>query len=109
MRQISLYLLRQLAVTMGIVTLVMAGVIWLFVSVRAVETIVNRGLSVSVFVELTALQMPNFITQIIPIALFIAVLFVYNRLTTDREILVLRAAGLSPLALARPMLILAGA
>jgi lipopolysaccharide export system permease protein len=109
MRQISRYLLRQLLVTTAIVTLVMTGVIWLFVSVRAVETIVNRGLSVSTFVELTALQMPNFISQIIPIALFIAVLFVYNRLTTDREILVLRAAGLSPLALARPMLVLAGA
>ena len=108
MNQLSRYLLRQLFVTMAIVTMVMTGVIWLFVSVRAVESIVNRGFSVGTFVELTALQMPNFITQIIPIALFISVLFVYNRLTTDREILVMRAAGLSPLGLARPMLVLAG-
>lgn len=88
------------------ITLVMTGVIWLFVSVRAVESIINRGLSLKLFLTLTVLQLPNFLIQIIPIALFIAVLFVYGRLNSDREIVVLRAAGMSPLAFARPVLAL---
>jgi lipopolysaccharide export system permease protein len=104
MGQVSRYLTRQLLVAMTIVTVVMTGIIWLFISVRAVESIINRGLSLKLFIMLTWLQLPNFIVQIIPIALFIAVLFIYNRLNADREILVMRAAGLSPLALARPII-----
>jgi lipopolysaccharide export system permease protein len=104
MGQVSRYLTRQLLVTAAIVTVVMTGIIWLFISVRAIESIINRGLSLKLFIMLTWLQLPNFVVQIIPIALFIAVLFVYNRLTADREILVMRAAGLSPLALARPII-----
>ena len=106
MGQVSRYLTRQVVAAMVIVTIVMTGVIWLFVSVRAVESIINRGLSLKLFLSITWLQLPNFIVQIIPIGLFIAVLFVYNRLSSDREILVMRAAGLSPLALAKPIMIL---
>jgi lipopolysaccharide export system permease protein len=106
MKQYQTYLLRQLLTAMGIVTLVMTGIIWLFVSVRAVESIVNRGLSFSLFLSLTGLQLPNFLILIIPIAIFISGVFVYNRLNSDREILVLRAAGVSPMALAQPMIVL---
>ena len=52
-----------------LITFVMTGVIWLFVAVRAVESIVNRGLSVKLFLLLTSLQIPNFLTQILPISL----------------------------------------
>jgi lipopolysaccharide export system permease protein len=109
MKQYQIYLLRQLLTAMAIVTLVMTGIIWLFVSVRAVESIVNRGLSLQLFLTLTGLQLPNFLVLIIPIALFISGIFVYNRLNSDREILVLRAAGVSPMALAQPMIILGSA
>jgi len=99
--------MRQLIVATALVGFVMTGVIWLFVSVRAVESIVNRGLSLKLFVSLTMLQIPNFLVHIIPFSLFIATLFVYSRLNSDRELVVMRAAGLSPMALARPALILA--
>ncbi len=106
MKQYQLYLLRQLMTAMAIITMVMTGIIWLFISVRAVESIVNRGLSFSLFLSLTGMQLPNFLVQIVPIALFIAGVFVYNRLSSDREVLVLRAAGVSPLALAQPIIVL---
>lgn len=83
----------------------MTGVIWLFISVRAIESIINRGLSAKLFIYITALQIPNFLVHVIPIAVFIATLFVYSRLNSDRELVVLRAAGMSPLALAKPALL----
>ena len=104
MNQTTRYISKQLLLSTLLITFVMTGVIWLFVAVRAVEAIVNRGLSVKLFLLLTSLQLPNFLTQILPIALFIAVLFVYSRLNSDREIVVMRAAGLSPLALAKPVI-----
>ncbi len=106
MNQTTRYISRQLIMSSLLITFVMTGVIWLFVAVRAVESIVNRGLSVKLFLLLTSLQLPNFLTQILPISLFIAVLFVYTRLNSDREIVVMRAAGQSPMALAKPVIVL---
>ncbi len=107
MNRINKYLIRQLVTSSLLVGFVMTGVIWLFVSVRAVESIVNRGLSVKLFMYLTMLQVPNFLVHIIPFSIFIATIFVYSRLNSDRELVVLRAAGLSPYSLAKPALLVA--
>ncbi|MAI11610.1 MAG: LPS export ABC transporter permease LptF [Rhodospirillaceae bacterium TMED167] len=106
MSQTTRYISRQLIMSSLLITFVMTGVIWLFVGVRAVESIVNQGLSVKLFLLITSLQLPNFLTHILPISLFIAVLFVYTRLNSDREIVVMRAAGQSPMALAKPVIFL---
>jgi lipopolysaccharide export system permease protein len=45
---------------------------------------------------------------VLPIGAFIAVLFVFNRLITESELVVMRAAGLSPMSIAKPVLELAG-
>ena len=85
----------------------LTGVIWLTQSLRFVDLIINKGLSASYFAQLTLLVLPGVLTIILPIALFAAVLYVYNSLDGDSEIVVMRASGLSNLALARPALILA--
>ncbi len=40
----------------------------------------------------------------LPIGTFIAVLFVFNKLITESELVVMRSAGLSPFGLAKPVL-----
>jgi lipopolysaccharide export system permease protein len=47
--------------------------------------------------------------MLLPIGLFAAMLFTYNRLMADSELIVLRAAGLGPAQLARPAFLLTGA
>jgi lipopolysaccharide export system permease protein len=104
--QIDRYLLRQLGLAVVAVTSGLVALIWLTQSLRFVELVVNRGLSFRVFFELTGLLIPSFVAVILPITTFVVVQFVYQRLAGDREITVMRAAGLSPLALARPALVL---
>jgi lipopolysaccharide export system permease protein len=106
--RIDRYLLRQLLVGLLAVTLGLAALIWLTQSLRFVELVVNRGLSLRVFIQLTSLLLPNLIAVILPITCFVVVHFVYHRLASDRELTVMRAAGLSPAALARPALVVAG-
>ena len=101
------YVFKQLLVGMMLVTMGLTCVIWLTQSLRFVEMIVNRGLTSGVFVYLTMLLLPNFLTIVMPIALFIVTVFIYSKMITDREIVVMRAAGLSQIALAKPGLILA--
>ena len=106
--QVDRYVLRQLLVALVAATGALVALIWLTQSIRFVELVVNHGLSLRVFLELTGLLIPNFVAVILPITTFIVVLFVYQRLAGDRELTVMRAAGLSPLTLARPALALAG-
>src|SRR5436309_5964275 len=102
------YILRQcLSVTL-FVTAALSAAVWLAQSLRLVDLIVNRGLSAEVFLYLALLILPRFFDIVLPIGAFIAVLFIFNRLTAESELVVMRSAGLSPLALARPVMILAG-
>jgi lipopolysaccharide export system permease protein len=101
------YMFRQLLVALIAVTGGLTALVWLIQSLRFVELVVNHGLSLVVFVELTGLLIPSFVAVILPITTFVVVQFVYQRLSGDREITVMRAAGLSPFELARPALAVA--
>jgi lipopolysaccharide export system permease protein len=101
------YMFRQLAVALIAVTGGLTALIWLTQSLRFVELVINHGLSLGVFMELTGLLIPSFIAVILPITCFVVVQFVYQRLSGDRELTVMRAAGLSPFALSRPALAVA--
>ncbi len=101
------YIYRQLMTALLAATSALVALIWLTQSLRFVELVVNRGLSLWVFLQLTGLLIPNFIAVILPITTFVVVQFVYGRLAGDRELTVMRAAGMSPIALARPALALA--
>ena len=105
--QLDRYILRQLLVALVAVTGGLVALIWLTQSLRFIELVVNRGLSIAVFFELTGLLVPNFVAVILPITTFVVVQFIYQRLAGDRELTVMRAAGLSPWALSRPALALA--
>ena len=101
------YVLRQLFVGMILVTIGLTCIIWLSQSLRFVEMIVNQGVTAGTFIYLTMLMLPNFLTIILPIALFCVTLFIYAKLSSDHEMVVMRAAGLSQISLAKPAIILA--
>ena len=102
--QLDRYVLRQLLTALVAVTTALVALIWLTQSLRFVELVVNRGLSLRVFLQLTGLLIPSFVAVILPITTFVVVQFVYQRLSGDRELTVMRSAGLSQWALARPAL-----
>jgi lipopolysaccharide export system permease protein len=104
--RIDRYIFTQLGLALILVTVGLVALIWLTQSLRFIQIIVNRGLSPVVFIKLTLLLVPSFVATILPITCFIVVVFVYGRLSGDRELTVMRAAGMSDVALARPALCL---
>src|SRR5579862_5019841 len=108
MTSLDRYILRQCLSMMIFVTVALSAAVWLAQSLRLVDLIVNRGLSIEIFLFLALLILPRFIDIVLPIGAFIAVLFVFNRLTAESELVVMRAAGLGPIALARPVFALGG-
>ncbi|MCI0754677.1 LPS export ABC transporter permease LptF [Teichococcus vastitatis] len=107
MTRLDRYLFRQLGVALLAVTIGLAALVWLTQSLRFIELVLDRGLSLAVFIELTGLLLPSFFAVILPITTFVVLLFTYVRLTADRELVVMRAAGLSDWRLARPALAVA--
>src|SRR5438477_11825932 len=108
MKRLDRYILRQCFGVMIFVSAALSAAVWLAQSLRLIDLIVNRGLSIELFLYLALLILPRFLDIVLPIGAFIAVLFVFNRLTSESELVVMRAAGLGPLALARPVFMLAG-
>jgi lipopolysaccharide export system permease protein len=105
MHRLSTYVLRQMAVAAAMTTAGLTLAIWLSQSLRLLDVIVNRGLSLGLALEFLLLLLPGLIALLLPIAVFIAVMFVYHRLNADSEIVVMRTAGISDLGLARPAVV----
>lgn len=105
MNGITRYILRQALAIMLFVAVSFTAAVWLVQSLRLIDLIVNRGLSLGLFLYLAILILPRFIDVVLPIAVFIAILFTYNRLMSESELIVMRATGMSQAALARPALI----
>ena len=108
MDAISRYILRQIFLAATFVAVCLTCAIWLTQSLRFVDLIVNRGLTLATFVYLVMLLLPSFLVIVLPVASFSSVLFTYNKLHNDSELVVLRASGVGPLAMAQPALIMAG-
>jgi lipopolysaccharide export system permease protein len=89
------------------ITLALTMAVWLSQSLRFMDYIVNRGLAISDFLALMSLMLPRFFGVVLPIATFVAILFVYNKLANESELAVMRAAGLSQWQIAKPGVILA--
>ncbi|WP_431281725.1 LPS export ABC transporter permease LptF [Humitalea sp. 24SJ18S-53] len=102
MSRVDLYIFRQLGISLVAVTLGLAALVWLTQSLRFIELVLDRGLSMLVFIQLTSLLLPNFFSVILPITTFVVALFTYVRLASDRELVVMRGTGMSDWRLARP-------
>ena len=102
MPKLQRYILRQLAGPFVFFLLALTGVIWLSQSLRFVDMIVNKGLSAGYFLYLSSMVLPSVLSIILPIAVFAAVLYTFQRLHADSEIIVMRSAGLSNWSIARP-------
>lgn len=105
MKHITRYMLKQVLGVAVFVTVVLCFAIWLTQSLRLIDLIVNRGLPLSLFLYMATLLLPRFLTIVLPIAVFCAAVFTYNRLSSDSELVVLRAAGMSQMSIARAGLI----
>lgn len=105
MRHYVVYMSKNLAGAALVVAFSLTSIVWLTQALRFVDFIVNRGVSAFTFVKLTALLAPSLLFVVLPFSLFVAVLFIYHRLMSDSELVVLQSAGLSRFQLARPALL----
>jgi lipopolysaccharide export system permease protein len=79
-------------------------VIWITQALRGIDLMTSQGQTILTFLGVTSLVIPALVLIISPIALMIAISHTLNKLATDSEIIVMNAAGFSPLRLFRPFI-----
>jgi lipopolysaccharide export system permease protein len=89
----------------GFFSLILVLIYWVNRAVILFDQLIADGQSAGVFVEFTALSLPNVIRLVLPMSAFAAAVYVTNRLTSESELTVMRATGFSPWRLARPALV----
>jgi lipopolysaccharide export system permease protein len=79
-------------------------VMWFTQAIREFDLITSQRQTVFVFVGITGLLIPLLVMMIAPISLVLAAAHVLNKLSSDSEIIVMNAAGVSPWRLVRPFI-----
>lgn len=84
------------------------GITFLFVVdflVKILDNVLSKGLPTSTVIEIFVLNLAWMLSLSIPMAVLVASLMAFGRLSGDQEITACKAAGISPLSLMRPVLI----
>jgi lipopolysaccharide export system permease protein len=106
MNRAQAYIFRQVAVSTLFIVITLTAVIWLTQAMRFIRFILNKGLSLDTFFYITSLLLPSFLLITLPVSLFFAALFTLNKMTNDRELVVLRSSGMSHWQAAQPVILL---
>jgi lipopolysaccharide export system permease protein len=104
MGSIGRYMFRT---TIGafVITLVsLTVVMWFTQAIREFDLITSQRQTMFVFIGITGLLIPLLVMMIAPIALVLATAHIINKLSSDSEIIVMNAAGVSPWPLVRPFI-----
>ena len=104
---ISWYIFRQTLSNVIISTFVFVGIIWLSQSFKTIKLIINKGAGLLEFFILSAYSLPSWLLIAIPFGTFAGCMISYLKLQNDKEILVMKSAGMNPLRLSKPALFIA--
>lgn len=101
---IDKYIIKQILFGLLIVSSILLGIAWFSQIIRLLSYLVNNNIGFWTFIRMTTLLLPDLLVIILPIALFAVVLFVYNRLVSDKELVIMQAVGMSVKELSKPAL-----
>jgi lipopolysaccharide export system permease protein len=85
---------------------VFVSILLMFQALRLTEFILVFGVKVSTVLEMMGYLSMSFLPILFPMSLIFTVILIYGRLSSDSEIVALRAAGLSMVSIGAPALIL---
>lgn len=108
-RTIARYLLAEIAGPFAITLVIATFVLLMQQLVRLTELLVNKRVPFGEVALLVAYILPRFLAYTIPIAILIAALVAFGRLSGDSEIVAFKASGVSMGALLAPALLPAAA
>lgn len=94
-RIINTYILKQILSTFFISLMVLVFVFFITKLLKLTEMVINKGIPLSSTLKLVVFTMPYLFVFILPMATLLSVLITYSKLSSDNEIVALKASGIS--------------
>ena len=107
-RRLDRYILTEILGPLALGFLVYTFILLIRFLFQSAEMIIRRGLPSSIVGELLLLTLPNIVVLTLPMSLLFGTLIAVGRLSSDSELIAMRACGISLLTLYRPILLLSG-
>ena len=105
MNLVDKYIFKQLSNNSFLILVLIISVFCLGKSVQLIELMVSRGLPAYVFFKLILNSLPQIIPTLLPVITGLSVFFVYTRMQTDRELIILQSSGHSNVELIKPVVL----
>jgi LPS export ABC transporter permease LptF len=99
------YIFRELVIPFLFGLSVFTFVLLIARLLRLIELVVNRGVPASNIVKIFAYIMPAFLEVTVPMAMLLAIIVAFGRLSADSELTAFRSSGLSLYQLMTPVVI----
>jgi lipopolysaccharide export system permease protein len=107
-RTINRYILREISMPFALGLAVFTLILLIARILKLVEMVVNRGVPAIDVLKLFSYILPGFLEVTVPMALLLAVLVAFGRLSSDSEITALKTSGVSLYQLLLPVALFAG-
>jgi len=107
-KRLDRYILTEILGPLALGFLVYTFILLIRFLFQSAEMIIRRGLPVAIVGKLLLLTLPNIVVLTLPMALLFGTLIAVGRLSSDSELIAMRACGVSLLTLYRPILLLSG-
>ena len=101
------YIFKHTIKNVCVSAIVFLSVIWLTQSFKTIKLIINKGASLLDFFVLSAYSLPSWLLIAIPFGTFAGSMISYLKFENDKEIVVMKTAGLSPLKISNPAILVA--
>lgn len=105
MRTLSRYILGQQIAPFLFGIFIIMFILILDFLYKNLEVLIGKGVPILVSIELLVLSMGWMIVMAVPMAVLIATLISFMRMSSDNEVVAMKTGGMSLLAIARPVII----
>ncbi|MCL4233396.1 MAG: LPS export ABC transporter permease LptF [Deltaproteobacteria bacterium] len=109
LRLIRRYVAREILVPFGLGLFILTFVIMMFQILKVTDLMVNYGLRLADVLRVFMYLLPPFTVFTIPMAFLLGVMLAVGRLSSDSEIVAMKASGVSLVQLLPPVMVLAAA
>ncbi len=100
------YIILRLIGSVLLISGSLTGIIWLTQSLRFIELIINQGIGFLTFLYISSLLIPSLLWVVLPVSIFISVIYVYNKMIVDSELVAIENSGISRVRVAVPVFVL---
>ena len=105
MRILRTYILRELLQPTGMALVLFTFVLLVGNLIKLTDLLINKGVSPLSILQMFGLLVPSLLSYTLPMAVLTGTLLAFGKLSSDREILAMKASGISFYAIAAPVLL----